>query len=370
MRGTSGAIGSLIYWWQAVTNSRMKFRFLLLAVLMQLNPVHADQTDDYVREQMARRRIPAVVLKVVQDGQEVKTAAYGFANLELNVPATTNSVFEIGSVTKQFTASCILLLQQDGKLSIEDKLGKHVPNIPAAWTNVTIRHLLSHTSGIKSYTGLDGFALTRRLTQTQFLELIGKQPPEFQPGEGWKYSNTGFSLLGYVIENVSGKSYWQFLRERILIPLGMDQTTDRNPGTIITNRVSGYEQTNRVHINRDYDLTDVFAAGAIASTVGDLGKWNAALNSRRILSEESKKAAWTPQPLNSGKLTAYGLGWYVETHEGHRCVGHGGSTSGFNGSTQRFPEDDLYVIILTNTDDSIGTAMARKVGSFYFREKK
>lgn len=348
----------------------MSSRLFLVVLLTQLSLGHADQTDDYIREQMTRRRIPAVVVKVIQGGHAVKTAAFGTANLELNVPVSTNSVFEIGSITKQFTASCILLLQQDGKLSIEDRIGRHLPNIPASWTNVTIRHLLAHTSGIKSYTGLDGFALTRKLNQAQFVELIGKQPVEFQPGAAWKYSNTGYSLLGYIIENASGQTYWQFLRARILDPLGMIDTRARNPGTIITNRVAGYEQTNRWHLNRDSDLTDVFSAGALVSTVGDLAKWNAALDAETVLNLASKTVAWSPQFLSDGKATNYGLGWYVETVEGHRCVGHGGSTSGFNASLQRFPDDDLCVILLTNTDESVATTTARKIGSFYFKRRE
>src|ERR1041384_710001 len=243
---------------------------ILLASVLALLAIRgrADKADVYLREQMAKHKIPGAVLKIIQNGRDVKTCAYGLANLELNVPTRVDSVFEIGSLTKQFTATCILLLAQEGKLSVEDRITKHLPHTPAAWTNVTIRHLLTHTSGIKSYTGLDGFALTKRLTQAQFIEAIGAQPMEFQPGESWKYSNTGYSLLGCIVENVSGKSYWQFLRERIFQPLGMNATTDRHPGTIITNRVSGYEQTNHVHINRDYDLTDVFSAGAIVSTAG------------------------------------------------------------------------------------------------------
>lgn len=345
----------------------MRIRLSLATIFLASLPARADQVDDYVRDQMAKRRIPAVVVKVVQAGQDVKTSAYGLANLELGVPVTTNSVFEIGSVTKQFTATCILLLAQDGKLSVDDLIAKHLPRVPETWSNVTIRHLLTHTSGIKSYTGLDGFALTRHLTQTQFIAAIGQRPPEFQPGESWKYSNTGYSLLGHIIENTSGMSYWQFLRERILIPLGMNSTTDRNPSVIITNRVTGYEQTNRLHINRDYDVTDVFSAGAIVSTVGDLAKWNLALETETVLSAASKSTAWSPQKLTSGKVTTYGFGWYVDTAAGRRVIGHGGQTSGFSASVQRFPDDQLFVIVLTNTDESLATSLARSVAAFYFK---
>ena len=338
----------------------MKLPLSLLCLFLAVLPLHADSVDDYVRAEMTSHRIPAVVLKVVQNGVELKTSAYGMANLELGVAAQTNSVFEIGSLTKQFTAACILLLQQEGKLSIDDRISRHVPKIPEAWTNITIRHLLSHTSGIRSYTGENGFELNRRLTQAQFVSVVGAWRLEFPPGESWKYSNSGFSLLGYIVENVSGMTYWDFLHTRILSPLGMTSTQDRNPGVLITNRVAGYEQTNQIHINRDYDLTDVFSAGALVSTVGDLARWNAALDGEIILTDASKRAAWTAQRLNNGKATNYGLGWFVDQADGREVVGHGGQTSGFSASVQRFPAEKLVVIVLTNTDESVATRMARQ----------
>jgi CubicO group peptidase (beta-lactamase class C family) len=288
------------------------------------------------------------------------------ANIELSVPVKPETVFEIGSITKQFTAAGILLLAQEGELSVDDKLSQHLKDIPESWKNITLRHLLTHTSGIKSYTGLDGFELTRHLTQAQFLKTLGVQPLEFQPGASWKYSNSGFSLLGYVIENVSGENYWHFMGERIFKPLGMTSTTDRLPGRIIPSRADGYEQTNHVWINRDYDLTDVFSAGAIASTVGDLAKWNAALDSDDLLTAATKSQMWTPAKLNDGKPTKYGFGWFLDSVEGHKNIGHGGSTSGFSASIQRFPDDKLAVIILSNTDEQIATTLAKKIATFYF----
>ena len=341
---------------------------LLAPAFLASHPARADRVDDYIKGEMDQHGIPGLALVIIQDGKAVKTAAYGLANLELNVPVKPETVFEIGSVTKQFTAAGILLLAQDGKLSVDDKLTAHLANVPSAWTNVTIRHLLTHTSGIKSYTGLDGFQLTKHLTQSQFIRAIGREPMEFAPGASWKYCNTGFSLLGYIIENVSGKNYWDFMSERIFQPLGMNATTNRLPGLIIPNRASGYEQTNQVHINRDYDLTEVFSAGAIASTVGDLAKWNAALDGDTLLNAASKEQMWTPAKLNDGKPTKYGLGWFVDTVEGHKNIGHGGSTSGFSATIQRFPDDKLAVIILTNTDEQIATTLAKKIATFFFAD--
>jgi len=180
---------------------------LLVTVLLASRITRADQVDDYLKSQMKQHRIPGLTLEIIRDGNAIKTAAYGLANIELSVPAKPKTVFEIGSLTKQFTAAGILLLAQEGKLSVDDKISQHLKDTPAAWANVTIRHLLTHTSGIKSYTGLEGFQLRRHLTQAQFIKAIGRERVEFQPGDSWEYSNTGFSLLGYIIENVSGRNY-------------------------------------------------------------------------------------------------------------------------------------------------------------------
>ena len=340
----------------------------LAAVLLAIQTVRADQVDKYLKSQMQEHRIPGLTLEVIRDGKAIKTAAYGLANVELNVPAKPETVFEIGSITKQFTAAGILMLAQEGKLSVDDKISKYLKDPPEAWANVTVRHLLTHTSGIKSYTGLDGFQIWRHLTQEQFIKAIGKEPMEFQPGDSWKYCNTGFNLLGYIIENVSGKNYWEFMGERVFQPLGMQATTKRLYSLVIPNRASGYEQTNHVWMNRDTDLTEVFSAGAIASTAGDLAKWSVALDGDRLLNAASKAQMWTPVKLNDGKTRKYGFGWNVDTLEGHKNIGHGGSTSGFSASIQRFPDDHLAVIILSNTDEEIATTLAKKVATFFFAQ--
>ena len=321
----------------------------------------ADQIDEYVKIQMAEHRIPGISLAVIRSNQTVKRATYGLANVELDVPVKRETVFEIGSLTKQFTAACILLLAQESRLSVDDKLSQYVTNTPETWRGITLRHLLTHTSGLKSYTGLDGFELRRHLTQQQFIQAIGAQPLEFQPGEAWKYCNTGYNLLGFVIEDVSGSSYWDFLSEKILQPLGMNSSTNRLPSLIISNRASGYEQTNHVWINRDSDLTDVFSAGALVSTIDDLMKWNASLDAGTLLDERSRHQMWSPAKLNNGNATTYGFGWRIEQTQGRLNIGHGGSTSGFSATLQRFPNEHLAVILLSNTDEQIATTLARKI---------
>jgi CubicO group peptidase (beta-lactamase class C family) len=342
--------------------------FWLLAAVFALHTAHADRVDSYLKTEMAKHQIPGLALTIVQNGKAVKTATYGLANIELKAPVKPETAFEIGSITKQFTAAGILLLAQDGKLSVDDRLSRYLPGTPESWGSITLRHLLTHTSGIMSYTGLDGFELRRHLTQAQFIAAIGTQPLEFAPGASWKYCNTGFSLLGYVIENVSGKSYWVFMNDRIFRPLGMTTTTNRLPALVIPNRASGYEQTNHILINRDYDLTDVFSAGALVSTVGDLAKWDTALDCENLLTAKTKEQMWTPARLTNDKPTRYGFGWFIDSQDGRRNIWHSGSTSGFSASIQRFPDDKLAVIVLSNTDEQIATTLAKGVAALYFKK--
>jgi D-alanyl-D-alanine carboxypeptidase len=338
--------------------------------LLQTASVAADKIDTLVREQMEKHQIPGLALAIVRGGQETRTSVYGFANLELNVPARPETVFEIGSLTKQFTAACILLLAQDGKLSVDDQIATHLRDLPPGWSNITVRHLLTHTSGIKSYTGQPGFELTKRLTQPQFIKALGALPMDFAPGDQAKYCNSGYNLLGFIIENVSGKSYWDFLAGRVWSPLGMTVSTNRDPAIIIRNRADGYIRAKGLLQNRDSDLTDVFSAGAIASTVGDLLKWNAALETEQLLTTSSSRQMWTAGHLNNGTLCAYGFGWRIGEFQGRKNIGHSGSTSGFSASLQKFPAEKLTVIVLCNSDEpDIATTLARTIASFHFSPK-
>jgi len=307
---------------------------------------------------------------VVKDGKPIKTECYGVANLEWNEPVSTDTVFEMGSVTKQFTAACILLLAEDGKLALDDKISQRLKSTPPAWSNITIRHLLTHTSGITNYTVIEGFELSKHLTQRQFIEKIGVYPLSFQPGDSWSYCNTGYNLLGFIVENASGKGYWDFLRERILQPLQMTNTSKRLPSVIVPHRAAGYELTNHVHINRDYDLTDLFSAGAIISTITDMAKWDAALDGDKLLKASSLEQWWTPAKLNDGKLKNYGFGWFLDPLDGHKNIGHGGATSGFSTTIQRFPDDKLSILILTNADETgVAINLAKEVAKLYFSGK-
>lgn len=341
-------------------------KFILFFILLSAISAHADEVDDYVRAQLAERHIPGAAIAVIKNGKTIKAEGYGLASVEFNVPATKETIFEIGSISKQITAAAIMLLVEEGKISLDEKISKYLPDTPETWKNVSVRNLLTHTSGIKSYTGLTGFELRKRLKRDEFIKTLGVHPLDFETGARYLYSNSGYNLLGFIIEAVSGKSYWDFTRERIFKPLVMNQTFDRDPKYIIHNRATGYEWQNNQLVGRDYDLTDVFSAGAIVSTVMDLAKWDAALRNDTLLKKESKAQLWTPVLLNDGKPYPYGLGWNLAEFRDHRLISHGGQTSGFAANISRFTDDDLSVIVLTNLgDNGIGGAIARGIAKIY-----
>ena len=322
-----------------------------------VSPARADKLDDYVREQMQARHIPGLSLVVVRDGKIVKAQSYGLANVELNAPATNESVFEIGSITKQLTATAVMLLVEEGKIKLDERIDAYLSDAhpPDAWNAVTVRHLLTHTSGIKTYTGLPGFEFSRHLKKEEFVKALSTFPLDFQPDEKWAYSNSGYNLLGFILEKASGEPYWEFMAERIYKPLGMTATRDRNPVPTVKGRVAGYEWKNNAWINRDADLTDIFSAGATISTALDLAKWDAALNTERLLKKSSLEQIWTPIRLNDGKTYPYGFGWDVESLNGHKLISHGGQTAGFSASIARYVDDKLTIIVLCNLGD-IGVA--------------
>lgn len=322
----------------------------------------ADRVDEFLQAEMQKRRIPGLVLAVVQEGRTAKCQGYGFANLEWRTPVAEDTVFEIGSITKQFTAALVLMLVEEGKLGLDDRLGRQLAGLPETWTNITVRHLLTHTSGLKNYNNLPGFEVSRRLTAARFIKALGAQPLESEPGERFAYCNSGYNLLGYLLEQISGERYWDLLARRIFKPLEMTSGRSRDLRAVIPKRAAGYELETEGWSHRDADLTDVFAAGAILSTVTDLVKWNAALDARRLLRPASYQQMWTPVTLKSGRTYPYGFGWRLADYKGRKCIGHSGSTAGFSASLLRFPDDRLAVILLCNLgEQGAATALARGV---------
>jgi D-alanyl-D-alanine carboxypeptidase len=340
---------------------------IVLALLLAFGaPISgkADEIDHYITAQMQRLHIPGVSLAIVRDDRPIKAQGYGLANLELKASATKETVYEIGSNTKQFTAAAIMMLVEEGKVRLEDSVTKYFPEAPQAWHGITIRHLLTHTSGIQNHVAvsrwLDVFRTNLAFETTpprdELLKMFFKLPLEFQPGESWAYDNTGYYLLGIVIERASGKSYWQFLDERIFKPLGMNATRSTDPQPVVPNRASGYEWKNDHFENRSILLPAIaFSAGSLLSTVEDMAKWDSALYTGKLLKKSSLDQMWTAAITNDGANAPfnYGFGWFIESYHGHRLVQHSGGTPGFSSAIYRFLDDKLTIIILTNHSDRI-----------------
>ncbi len=338
----------------------------ILALLLLTAAVQADPVDDYMRSILAERHAPGVAVAVIKNGKIVKLKGYGLASVEFQVPVTTETVFEIGSVSKQMTAAGIMLLVEDGKVRLDERISAYLPNTPDAWKDVTVRHLLTHTSGVKSYSSLDGFELSRRVKIDGFIKQLSPDPLEFVPGERNIYSNSGFNLLAYIIETQSGKPYMQFMRERIFTPLGMTKTADRDPQFIIPNRAVGYEWSIDRLTGRDGSLTDLMGAGSIVSTISDMAKWDAALNGKSFLRPESRAEWWKQFVFNNRKPSVYGFGWRISDVRGRKLIGHTGQTAGFGAANFRYVDDRVTVIVLTNLGEiGLGGQIATRVAKFY-----
>lgn len=305
--------------------------------------------EEFVRTEMVRQRVPGLSMAVVRNGQVVRAQGFGMANLEHDVPATSATVYQSGSVGKQFTATLVMQLVGEGKLRLDDRLSKFYPNGPAAWRDITIRQMLSHTSGIseKFYSTVD---LHLEYADTTIVRLIGEQPLDFTPGSKWSYSNPGYVLLGYIIEQVTGRFYGDLLEERIFGPLGMTTAMIINEPAIVPNRAAGYELdsarvVNQEWVSRKFNTT---ADGSLYLTVHDLAKWDAALYGERVLPQSVLAQMWTPIRLNDGSTYPYGFGWMLGTVNGRRIIEHGGSWQGFKTFIARYVGDGLTVIVLMN----------------------
>ena len=286
---------------------------------------------------------PGAAVIVVKDGRPLFRKAYGMADLELGVPLQPDMVFRLGSITKQFTAVAILMLAEEGKLSLQDPIEKHLPGYPTQGHVITIEHLLTHTSGIQSYTDMPGWMTSRILAPMTVQELIDgfkKEPMQFAPGTRWTYNNSAYVLLGAIVEKASGKTYEAFVRERIFQPLGMSSSHYDTSEAIIPRRAPGYTRQGEAPRNAAYlSMTQPYSAGALASTVDDLARWDASLYTEQLLKRPSLEKAWTPYVLSSGKATGYGYGWGVSKLRGRRAVDHGGGIFGFSTYAVRLPDE-------------------------------
>jgi CubicO group peptidase (beta-lactamase class C family) len=328
----------------------------------------AARVDEYIKAEQQKQRIPGISLAVVKDGQIILAKGYGLANLEHQVPVKPETIFQSGSVGKQFTATAVMMLVQEGKINLDDKIGKYFTDAPAAWQNITVRHLLTHTSGTTDYP--NDFDFRRDYTEDEMLKRAEAIPLAFPPGEKWSYSNLGYVVLGVLIHRVSGKFYGDFLQERIFQPLAMTTARIISEADIVPNRAAGYtlvkgEWKNQRWVSPTLNTT---ADGALYLTVYDMAKWDAALYTERLLPKASLEQMWTPVKLNDGKTQSYGFGWAFGEVRGHHIIEHGGAWQGFKSHIARYVDDKLTVIVFANLAQANPTKIAHGVAAIYNAE--
>jgi CubicO group peptidase (beta-lactamase class C family) len=324
-----------------------------------------DHMDQIVRSYSDNHQFMGSVL-VAQGDKIIFEKSYGDANLEWNIPDDSLTRFRIGSMTKQFTAASILLLEERGKLSTGDYVKKYIPDAPAAWENITIYNLLTHTSGIPSFTSFPDYRTSEATPATPkaLVDRFRDKSLEFQPGEKWKYSNSGYVLLGYLLEKISGQSYADFVTKNIFKPLGMKDSGYDSNSAIIPHRASGYSPSQNGPVNSGYiDMTIPFSAGALYSTTRDLLLWEQALYGGKVLSAASLKKMTTPYKEN------YGCGLMITTAKGHLQYEHGGGIEGFNTEMAYYPDDKVTIIVLANLNGGAPGDIAAKLAAVLHGEK-
>ena len=316
--------------------------------------------DFFITTEMARQKIPGLAVGIYSRGQTLLAKGYGQANVELSVSVKPETIFQSGSVGKQFVSAAIMMLVEERKLSLDDSITKYFSEAPAGWKPILIENLLSHTSGLSEYESEDRagpkgpFYLRLDFTEDELVAKIEALPTEWAPGDNWAYRNTNYVLLGILIHKITGKPYYEFLDERIFKPLGMTSTRLISERDIISNRAAGYEIDNGQLKNQEW-VSPTFnstADGTLYFNILDLAKWDGGLYGTQLLKQSSLDRIWTVYPLNGGKPNpaGYGFGWSIGKQNGHKRIEHGGAWQGFTCDIARYPDDNLTVAVLTNLD--------------------
>lgn len=307
---------------------------------------------------------PGGVALVAKAGKPIYRKAFGMANMELNVPMKPENIFEIGSITKQFTAVSILLLEEEGKLSIKNPITKWIESYPTHGYTITIHHLLTHISGIKSYTDMEKWSKQWReeIKPMEMIDLFKNEPMDFAPGEKWSYNNSAYFMLGYIIEKASGMPYPDFLDKRIFQPLGLQNTSYGSMSRIIPNRATGYQKSSNAFVNAEYlSLTQPYAAGSIMSTVDDLLTWNNAIHAGKVVKKETLQKAFADTKLNNGKETHYGYGWGLDDVNGSPTYEHSGGIFGYLTNAIYLPKEDVFVVVFTNCNCQVPSEVSTRM---------
>lgn len=340
-------------------------------------PAHASSDDALIAkiDSLAAEALSApgaagLSVAVALDSRTILDRGYGKADLEHNVPATEHSIFRIASVTKQFTAAAIMRLAERGRLSLDDDITKYV-DFPTQGKHVTIRHLLTHTSGIKNYTDVPGFfetGTTRDLPPEKVLDPVRNLPFDFEPGTKWAYSNTGYHLLGMLIEKITGVPYAKHMRDELFTPLNLSHTRYDIAADVIPSRARGYGVINGAPANASYlSMTVPYAAGGLLSSAGDLVRWQITLESGRVVSPDSYKQMTSPATLSDGTTTRYGFGLFMSEVDGHANVMHDGGIPGFGSILVHFTKENLTIAVISNSPAASAGQLAAEIARECFR---
>jgi N-acyl-D-amino-acid deacylase len=344
---------------------------LLISLLLFCTHVltQSDPVDTIVRTEMAKQRIPGVAVAVIRNGETIKAEGYGEANVEHHVPVTPETIFQSGSLGKQFTAAVVMTLVDEGKLALTDSVTKFFPDAPASWRAITIQHLLTHTSGIANYTA-GKVDYRKDYTEEELVKLAYGLPLDFAPGEQWRYSNTGYLILGAVVRKVSGHFYGDLLRDRVFQPLGMTSARVISEADIVPHRAGGYQLENGTLQNQGWvsPSLNTTADGALYLSLRDLVAWAGGVRRQAILKPDSWKATLTPVRLNNGRRHPYGFGWALDRIAGYDIYRHGGSWQGFRTHIARYvaPDGaDVTIIVLANLAEAEPARIVNAIAAHY-----
>jgi CubicO group peptidase (beta-lactamase class C family) len=356
--------------------SLLAFAFSIVALAAVCNAQPSDRTvaariDRYIASQMHRYKIPGMSVAVVRNGKVSILKSYGLANVELGVPVKPETIFQSGSIGKQLTAAAIMVLVQEGKISLDDRVNKYLPDTPAAWNDITIRHLLTQTSGLGDYP--PEIELRRDYTEDQFIDIFKKAPLNFAPGTDWDYSNVGYVTLGIIISKVTGKFYGEFLREKVFKPLGMTTARVISEEDIVPNRAAGYRLVNSQLKNQEWvsPSTNSTADGSYYVSILDLVNWDLGLESTRanaLFTQPTLDQLWQPTKLSEGRVKGYGFGWFTMKLHNRRVAFHGGAWQGFKSYIVKFLDDKLTIIFLANSWEANDFRIARGLMSIFYPE--
>ena len=338
---------------------------LFIVFSINVSAQNLEQQVDEVLNERYERQGPGATALIYKNGEVIYRKGFGYANLELDVKMQPNHVFEIGSITKQFTAIAILMLEEQGKLNVEDEITRFIPDYPTNGKTITIHQLLNHTSGIKSYTNMQTFQQKARtdMTPMEIIDFVKNEPMDFDPGDQFLYNNSGYVILGHIIEVITEAPYEEFVQKNFFDKLGMTNSYYGSHSKVIKNRAYGYSDRDG-YVNADYlSMTLPYAAGSLMSNVDDLLKWQKALNTYQLISKATYEKAINGSTLNSGEKIGYGYGLGAGTIQGSKSISHGGGIFGYTTQGIYLPDEDVFVSILTNCDCTSPGNVANKIAA-------